>query len=59
MALTKLQSNGIAAAAITSAALAPNTITADDIADGSITDNKLVTPPFSTGKAIAMSIVFS
>jgi len=38
--------------------LAANSVTTLAIADGVITDTKFVVPPASTGKAIAMSIVF-
>lgn len=49
----------IAAANITTSLIADNAITNDKILDGTIGDSKLVSPPFSTGKAIAMAIVFS
>lgn len=48
MALTKLRGNIISTGTISNA----------KIEDGSITDTKLKTTPTTTGKAIAMSIVF-
>ena len=48
MALTTLRGNIIATGTVSNAS----------IQVGSIADNKLVTAPFSTGKAIAMSMVF-
>ena len=50
---SKLQANIIASDKIIA-----NTIINDDIADGTIENVKLASP-FSTGKAIAMAIVFS
>lgn len=44
---------------ITADKLAADAVTNDKILDGTIADSKLVTAPFSTGKAIAMAIVFS
>ena len=57
MALTKLQSNGIAVGAVTTTALGANVVTDAKILDATISNDKLANP-FSTGKAIAMSIVF-
>jgi len=48
MALTKLRGNIIATGTVSNASIQLNTIA----------DNKLATAPFSTGKAIAMSMVF-
>jgi hypothetical protein len=68
MALSKITTNSLAANAVTSAAiadgeialvdLASNSVGSDQIVNGAVTDIKLATPPFTTGKAIAMSIVF-
>ena len=38
--------------------MALTTLRGNIIATGTVNDNKLVTAPFSTGKAIAMSMVF-
>ena len=38
--------------------LAANSVNGIAIVDSTITDTKFATPPASTGKAIAMSIVF-
>jgi len=50
--------SAIAANAVTAAAIAANAVTAVAIADATITNAKLATPGASTGKAIAMAIVF-
>jgi hypothetical protein len=51
-------SAAIANGEITLVDLATNSVGANQIVDGSITERKLQIPPASTGKAIAMSIVF-
>jgi hypothetical protein len=43
---------------VTASAIAANAVTAVAIADATITNAKLATPGASTGKAIAMAIVF-
>jgi hypothetical protein len=48
MAITKVQTNGLAA----------NVVTNAKIADATISNDKLAAP-FTTGKSIAMAIVFS
>ena len=68
MALSRINNNSIANNTIVSADLAAGSVTGDklgltsinanNVVDASITNAKLATP-FSTGKAIAMSIVFS
>ena len=66
--LTAITSNLIAASAVTSAAIAASAVTGDkigltainanNIVVGSITNDRLATPGATTGKSIAMSIVF-
>jgi hypothetical protein len=53
-----VQANNILNGAVTGDKIALTAINANNIVDGTITNDKLATP-FSTGKAIAMSIVFS
>jgi len=55
--LTAITSNLIATGAVTGNKIGLTAINANNIVDSSITNAKLATP-FSTGKAIAMSIVF-
>ena len=57
MALTKLRGNIITAGTVSKIELENKTITNDKIADSTIQNTKLASP-FTTGKAIAMSIVF-
>ena len=66
--LTAITSNLIAASAVTSTAIAASAVTGDkigltainanNIVVGSITNDRLATPGATTGKSIAMSIVF-
>jgi hypothetical protein len=66
--LTAITSNLIAASAVTTASIAASAVTGDkigltainanNIVVGSITNDRLATPGATTGKAIAMSIVF-
>ena len=66
--LTAITSNLMAASAVTSAAIAASAVTGDkigltainanNIVVGSITNDRLATPGATTGKSIAMSIVF-
>lgn len=56
--LTAITSNLIASAAITGDKIGLTAINANNIVDGSITTAKFATPPATTGKSIAMSIVF-
>ena len=66
--LTAITSNLMVASAVTSAAIAASAVTGDkigltainanNIVVGSITNDRLTTPGATTGKAIAMSIVF-
>ena len=66
--LTAITSNLIATSAVTSTAIAANAVTGDkigltainanNIVVASITNDRLATPGASTGKSIAMSIVF-
>ncbi len=68
MPLSRINNNAIANNTIVAADLAAGSVTGDklgltainanNVVDGTITNTKLATP-FSTGKAIAMSIVFS
>ena len=58
MALTKLRGNIITAGTVSKIELENQTITNDKIADGTIQNAKLASPGASTGKAIAMAIVF-
>ena len=68
IALSQITSNLMAASAVTSAAIAASAVTGDkigltainanNIVVGSITNDRLTTPGATTGKAIAMSIVF-
>jgi hypothetical protein len=53
-----VQANNILNGAVTGDKIGLTAINANNIVDGTITNDKLATP-FSTGKAIAMSIVFS
>ena len=56
--LTAITSNLIASAAITGDKIGLTAINANNIVDGTITNAKLASPGASTGKAIAMAIVF-
>ena len=66
--LTAITSNLIAASAVTTASIAASAVTGDkigltainanNIVVGSITNDRLATPGATTGKSIAMSIVF-
>ena len=66
--LTAITSNLMAASAVTTASIAASAVTGDkigltainanNIVVGSITNDRLTTPGATTGKAIAMSIVF-
>ena len=56
--LTAITSNLIASAAITGDKIGLTAINANNIVDATITNAKLATPGATTGKAIAMSIVF-
>jgi len=56
--LTAITSNLIASAAITGDKIGLTAINANNIVDGTITNAKLTTPGATTGKAIAMAIVF-
>ena len=58
MALTKLRGNIVSASTLTGVKFEAGSITNDQIKDGTIATNKLAVAPTSTGKAIAMSIVF-
>lgn len=58
MALTKLRGNIITAGTVSKIELENLTITNDKIAEGTIANSKLTVAPATTGKAIAMSIVF-
>ena len=68
IALSQITSNLMAASAVTSAAIAASAVTGDkigltainanNIVVGSITNDRLTTPGATTGKSIAMSIVF-
>ena len=68
IALSQITSNLMAASAVTSAAIAASAVTGDkigltainanNIVVGSITNDRLATPGATTGKSIAMSIVF-
>jgi hypothetical protein len=68
MALSRINTNSIANNSVIAADIAAGSITGDklgltsinanNVVDATITNAKLATP-FSTGKAIAMSIVFS
>jgi hypothetical protein len=58
MPISKIGTNSIANSAITLTKLAANSVNGIAIVDSTITDTKFATPPASTGKAIAMSIVF-
>jgi hypothetical protein len=56
--LTAITSNLIASAAITGDKIGLTAINANNIVDGTITNAKLASPGATTGKAIAMAIVF-
>ena len=56
--LSAITSNLIASAAVTGDKIGLTAINANNIVVGSITNDRLTIPPASTGKAIAMSIVF-
>lgn len=56
--LTAITSNLIASAAVTGDKIGLTAINANNIVDGTITNAKLASPGATTGKAIAMSIVF-
>jgi len=68
IALSQITSNLMAASAVTTASIATSAVTGDkigltainanNIVVGSITNDRLATPGATTGKAIAMSIVF-
>ena len=58
IAPTTITSNLIASAAITGDKIGLTAINANNIVDGTITNAKLTTPGATTGKAIAMAIVF-
>jgi len=58
LGLTAINANNIVDGAVTGSKIGLTAINANNIVDSSITNAKLATP-FSTGKAIAMSIVFS
>ena len=68
MALTKLRGNIITAGTVSKTEIENLTVTADKIADltitnakiaeGTIANSKLASPGATTGKAIAMAIVF-
>lgn len=58
MALTKLRGNIVSTGTITNVKIENGTITNDKIKDGTIANSKLASPGASTGKAIAMAIVF-
>ena len=55
--LTAINANNIVNGTITGNKIGQTAINANNIVDGSITNTKLATP-FTTGKSIAMSIVF-
>ena len=57
LGLTAINANNIVDGAVTGSKIGLTAINANNIVDSSITNAKLATP-FSTGKAIAMSIVF-
>ena len=56
--LTSINANNIVNASITGDKLGLTSINANNIVDGTITNAKLTTPGATTGKAIAMAIVF-
>jgi hypothetical protein len=56
--LTAITSNLIASAAVTGDKIGLTAINANNIVNGTITNAKLATPGATTGKAIAMAIVF-
>ena len=56
--LTAITSNLIASAAVTGDKIGLTAINANNIVDGTITNAKLASPGATTGKAIAMAIVF-
>ena len=56
--LTAITSNLIATAAVTGDKIGLTAINANNIVDGTITNAKLASPGATTGKAIAMAIVF-
>ena len=58
IAVGQITSNLIASAAITGDKIGLTAINANNIVDGTITNAKLTTPGATTGKAIAMAIVF-
>jgi len=58
MALTRLRGNIISASTLTGVKFENGSITNDQIKTGTIATDKLAVAPASTGKAIAMSIVF-
>lgn len=58
IAVGQITSNLIASAAITGDKIGLTAINANNIVDATITNAKLATPGATTGKAIAMSIVF-
>ena len=58
IALSQITSNLIAASAVTGDKIGLTAINANNIVVGSITNDRLTTPGATTGKAIAMSIVF-
>ena len=58
IALSQITSNLIAASAVTGDKIGLTAINANNIVVGSITNDRLATPGATTGKSIAMSIVF-
>ena len=58
IAVGQITSNLIASAAVTGDKIGLTAINANNIVDATITNAKLATPGASTGKAIAMAIVF-
>jgi hypothetical protein len=58
LGLTSINANNIVDASITGNKLGLTSINANNIVDGTITNAKLASPGASTGKAIAMAIVF-
>jgi hypothetical protein len=58
LGLTSINANNIVNASITGNKLGLTSINANNIVDGTITNAKLASPGASTGKAIAMAIVF-
>jgi len=56
--LTAITSNLIASAAVTGDKIGLTAVNANNIVDATITNAKLATPGATTGKAIAMAIVF-